>query len=178
MLSPCPAPSPHKICRSTEIHLITSADHALELRLGLRGDSLAKPRQEKKRLFWEITEKGSKNDDLQAKSQVAGWPPVCSYRKRATPSNEKEADPSKTFVKVSMDGAVYLRKIEPGAQGGYRELVTAIQKLFSRTGVGLAEDADEDVWLEYTLIYQETRMEIGCLSEMSPGRCSWDRARD
>ncbi|KAI4325279.1 hypothetical protein MLD38_030692 [Melastoma candidum] len=132
-----------------------STDRALELRLGLPGDSPAEPRQEKKRLFWEIADKGSRNDDLQTKNQVVGWPPVCSYRKRVIPSSKKEADPSKTFMKVSMDGAVYLRKIELGAQGGYRVLVKAIQTLFSCTGIGLAEDTEEDDSLEYMLIYED-----------------------
>ncbi|ESQ30148.1 hypothetical protein EUTSA_v10012354mg [Eutrema salsugineum] len=51
-------------------------------------------------------------DDIRptAKSQVVGWPPVCSYR--INKNNSKEVSKAKGYVKVRMDGVPYLRKID------------------------------------------------------------------
>ncbi|XP_047087711.1 auxin-responsive protein IAA12-like [Lolium rigidum] len=92
-----------------------------------------------------------------AKAQVVGWPPVRSYRKScfqaaaatkskankkaedATSSNKttpSAAAPAATsanggsFVKVSMDGAPYLRKIDMRMYKGYRELREALEAMF------------------------------------------------
>jgi len=95
-----------------------------------------------------------------AKAQVVGWPPVRSYRKscfqasaaaskskakkaedassnnnNATPSAAAAAAPASangggSFVKVSMDGAPYLRKIDMRMYKGYRELREALEAMF------------------------------------------------
>ena len=107
-----------------------------ELRLGLPGGEPA-DKNEKKRLFSEID--GGDDDDqnsssgdrkMQTKSQVVGWPPVCSYRKK---NSLNEA--SKMYVKVSMDGAPFLRKIDLGMHKGYPELAMALEKLFDCYGI-------------------------------------------
>ncbi|VAH15142.1 unnamed protein product [Triticum turgidum subsp. durum] len=50
------------------------------------------------------------------KAQVVGWPPVRSFRKNALAA----AASSKTkFVKVAVDGAPYLRKVDLKAYAGY-----------------------------------------------------------
>ncbi|XP_073066685.1 auxin-responsive protein IAA8-like isoform X1 [Primulina eburnea] len=73
-----------------------------------------------------------------AKAQVVGWPPIRSYRKNTLASNTKnnnEVDgkpgPGALFVKVSMDGAPYLRKVDLRMYSTYAELSTALEKMFS-----------------------------------------------
>ncbi|XP_072965829.1 auxin-responsive protein IAA1-like [Typha angustifolia] len=57
------------------------------------------------------------------KARVVGWPPVRSYRKNALKSC--------TFVKVQVDGAPYLRKVDLEAYRGYEQLLVALQEMFS-----------------------------------------------
>ncbi|OAY76379.1 Auxin-responsive protein IAA15 [Ananas comosus] len=57
------------------------------------------------------------------KARVVGWPPVRSYRKNALKSC--------TFVKVAVDGAPYLRKVDLEVYGGYEQLLSALQEMFS-----------------------------------------------
>ncbi|VAI21612.1 unnamed protein product [Triticum turgidum subsp. durum] len=81
-----------------------------------------------------------------AKAQVVGWPPVrrC-FQAAASKSKAKKADeassnntpsaavPTSTngsFVKVSMDGAPYLRKVDMRMYKGYRELREALEAMF------------------------------------------------
>jgi len=117
---------------------------------------------------------------------VVGWPPVRSYRKscfqqasskqhvssKAT-NKEEAAAPSCTaasaaaanttasvvvgsFVKVSMDGAPYLRKVDLRMYKGYRELREALEAMFVSSNSGSAnlsefavtyEDKDGDLML-------------------------------
>ncbi|KAL5209863.1 hypothetical protein ABZP36_005486 [Zizania latifolia] len=85
-----------------------------------------------------------------AKAQVVGWPPVRSYRKSCfqaaaskgkAVSNKDEASKNTaapaaavaangSLVKVSMDGAPYLRKIDLRMYKGYRELREALEAMF------------------------------------------------
>ncbi|KAJ6384327.1 hypothetical protein OIU78_027603 [Salix suchowensis] len=46
------------------------------------------------------------------KAQVVGWPPIRSYRKNCLQAKKLEAEAAGLYVKVSMDGAPYLRKID------------------------------------------------------------------
>ncbi|KAJ1294470.1 hypothetical protein BS78_01G148600 [Paspalum vaginatum] len=120
-----------------------------------------------------------------AKAPVVGWPPVRSYRKscfQAAASSTKskqqlaakeEAAPGGgnatapaaataaaaggSFVKVSMDGAPYLRKVDLRMYKGYRELREALEAMFvssnSGGGANLSEfavtyeDKDGDLML-------------------------------
>jgi len=76
-----------------------------------------------------------------AKAQVVGWPPVRSFRKNIVnvqkTNNESEVDKSTSgggngaFVKVSMDGAPYLRKVDLKLYKSYQELSDALAKMFS-----------------------------------------------
>lgn len=79
--------------------------------------------------------------------QVVGWPPVRAYRKNAFHA---------AFVKVSMEGAPYLRKVDLRMYGGYTELRDALDALFgcfsssSADGAQFAvayEDKDGDLML-------------------------------
>ncbi|XP_072978561.1 auxin-responsive protein IAA21-like [Typha angustifolia] len=74
-----------------------------------------------------------------AKAQVVGWPPIRSYRKNTmatNPSKNKEDAEAKQgsgclYVKVSMDGAPYLRKVDLRIYNNYKELSSALEKMFS-----------------------------------------------
>ncbi|VAH03055.1 unnamed protein product [Triticum turgidum subsp. durum] len=69
------------------------------------------------------------------KAQVVGWPPVRSFRKNALAA----AASSKTkFVKVAVDGAPYLRKVDLKAYAGYTssasydQLLATLQEAWER----------------------------------------------
>ncbi|KAE8683315.1 Auxin-responsive protein IAA8 [Hibiscus syriacus] len=72
-----------------------------------------------------------------SKAQVVGWPPIRSFRKNSLASNSKNTDevdgkvgPGALFVKVSMDGAPYLRKVDLRNYYKYQELSSALEKMF------------------------------------------------
>ncbi|KAG0480693.1 hypothetical protein HPP92_011551 [Vanilla planifolia] len=117
-----------------------------ELKLGLPGRTRATGLEsERKRGFSETVDlklggsPGANLDDLSAesfdarvsaagkpsatKAQVIGWPPVRSFRKSALKST--------TYVKVAVDGAPYLRKVDLEMYGGYGELLAALEEMFS-----------------------------------------------
>ncbi|KAL0414415.1 UNVERIFIED_CONTAM: Auxin-responsive protein IAA7 [Sesamum radiatum] len=80
-----------------------------------------------------------------AKAQVVGWPPVRSFRKNIMThqkSSDEEAEkaacssPTAAFVKVSMDGAPYLRKVDLKMYKSYQELSDALAKMFSSFTMG------------------------------------------
>lgn len=75
-----------------------------------------------------------------AKTQVVGWPPVRSYRKnimaQKNSNEEGEKAASAAFVKVCMDGAPYLRKVDLKMYKSYQELSDALAKMFSSFTMG------------------------------------------
>ncbi|WOL08345.1 auxin-responsive protein IAA21-like isoform X2 [Canna indica] len=79
-----------------------------------------------------------------AKAQVVGWPPIRSYRKNTMATNplkDKEEVDGKLglgclYVKVSMDGAPYLRKVDLKTYSDYKELSSALEKMFSCFTIG------------------------------------------
>ena len=78
-----------------------------------------------------------------AKAQVVGWPPIRSFRKNtmATSSGKKNenvgnASSGSLFVKVSMDGAPYLRKVDLKTYSNYMQLSSALKKMFSCFTIG------------------------------------------
>ncbi|XP_042019173.1 auxin-induced protein AUX28-like isoform X1 [Salvia splendens] len=68
-----------------------------------------------------------------AKAQVVGWPPVRSFRKNVMARSAAEES---AFVKVSMDGAPYLRKVDLKMYKTYQELSDALGKMFSSFTIG------------------------------------------
>ncbi|KAJ9186906.1 hypothetical protein P3X46_002424 [Hevea brasiliensis] len=77
------------------------------------------------------------------KAQVVGWPPIRSFRKNSlatTSKNTEEVDgkagSGPLFVKVSMDGAPYLRKVDLRNYSAYQELSSALEKMFSCFTIG------------------------------------------
>lgn len=73
------------------------------------------------------------------RAQVIGWPPVRSFRKNSLVTSSKDNDdevegklgPGALFVKVSMAGAPYLRKVDLRNYFKYYELSVALEKMFS-----------------------------------------------
>ncbi|KAH6800587.1 indole-3-acetic acid 6 [Perilla frutescens var. hirtella] len=124
-----------------------------ELRLGLPGGGGGGVEKlvlnEKKRVFSDISsveeEKAAGN-----KNQVVGWPPVCAFRRK---NSFGGGGGMKTYVKVSMDGAPFLRKIDLSNHKCYSHLVLALDQLFGCFGIGEAlEDAEN---CEYVPIYED-----------------------
>ncbi|XP_042485573.1 auxin-induced protein AUX22-like isoform X2 [Macadamia integrifolia] len=141
-----------------------------ELRLGLPGDNGNGPSRDnknenKKRVFSEISaaaddqnsssrgdhHRKNQNNNNNNKTQIVGWPPVCSYRKKNNAA--AQADTAKLYVKVSMDGAPFLRKIDLKTHKGYSDLGVGFEELFGcyRIG-GLWKDSDSS---EYIPIYED-----------------------
>jgi len=88
-----------------------------------------------------------------AKAQVVGWPPVRSYRKNVMAQKTSEVvvesggdqkgaaggisnGSTVAFVKVCMDGAPYLRKVDLKMYKSYQELSDALSKMFSSFTMG------------------------------------------
>ncbi|KAF0889332.1 hypothetical protein E2562_023635 [Oryza meyeriana var. granulata] len=81
------------------------------------------------------------------KAQVVGWPPVRSFRKNILAvqaekgkdvdgGDKSSAAGAGAFVKVSMDGAPYLRKVDLKMYKSYLELSKALEKMFSSFTIG------------------------------------------
>lgn len=79
---------------------------------------------------------------------MVGWPPVRAFRKNIMThqkSGEGGGDESEkaacsggaAFVKVSMDGAPYLRKVDLKMYKSYQELSDALAKMFSSFTMGI-----------------------------------------
>ncbi|KAL4383519.1 hypothetical protein GQ457_15G023310 [Hibiscus cannabinus] len=121
---------------------------ATELRLGLPGSD-DKPRpslRNNKRNSPDISDYSSgssitmsENDDRYgpppAKVQAVGWPPIRSYRKNYILENTEKDQVEGTgmYVKVSMDGAPYLRKIDLKLYKSYPQLLKALEAMFKLT---------------------------------------------
>ncbi|KAL1200065.1 Auxin-responsive protein IAA1 [Cardamine amara subsp. amara] len=100
-----------------------------ELRLGLPGTE-----EEEQQLDVSCVKSNKrKNNDSNeesappVKTQIIGWPPVRSNRKNN--NNNKNV----SYVKVSMDGAPYLRKIDLKMYQNYTELLKALENMFKFT---------------------------------------------
>ncbi|XP_049411815.1 auxin-induced protein AUX22-like [Solanum stenotomum] len=101
-----------------------------ELRLGLIPSS----KNEKERVFSEIdSDRSSTNVNHDDKNQVVGWPPVCGYRRKN--NNSSNARSKKMYVKVSMDGAPFLRKVDLSIHKDYSGFVINLEKLFHFYGI-------------------------------------------
>ncbi|KAF4372436.1 hypothetical protein F8388_027109 [Cannabis sativa] len=88
-------------------------------------------------------------EDHQVSGGVVGWPPVCSYRK-------KNNNNCVVNVKVSMDGAPFLRKLDLSTmhnKGGYSHLALALENLFGCFGIG--EGLKDGESCEFVPIYED-----------------------
>lgn len=93
----------------------------------------------------DSTKQPSDQDSVAAsKAQVVGWPPIRSFRKNsmAAKHTKNEDDPTEetgsncVYVKVSMDGAPYLRKVDLKMYSSYSDLSSALEKMFSSFTLG------------------------------------------
>ncbi|TKY68960.1 Auxin-induced protein 22D [Spatholobus suberectus] len=67
-------------------------------------------------------------------AQVVGWPPVRSYRRNSLQQKKGEqGEGAGMYVKVSMAGAPYLRKIDLKVYKSYPELLKALENMFKGT---------------------------------------------
>ncbi|KAK4395275.1 Auxin-induced protein IAA6 [Sesamum angolense] len=128
-----------------------------ELRLGLPGVGEVE-KNDKKRAFCDISGGAAAAGAGNNKNQVVGWPPVCAYRRKNSFNGVK------MYVKVSMDGAPFLRKIDLSSHKGYSDLLMALEQLFGCYGIDAkndekgwnAEEALEDAdKCEYVPIYED-----------------------
>lgn len=69
------------------------------------------------------------------RAQVVGWPPIRSFRKNTLATKKEEV--GGFYVKVSMDGAPYLRKIDLNTLCTYAHLSSALQKMFTCFTIGI-----------------------------------------
>ncbi|KAG1334061.1 auxin-induced protein 22D [Cocos nucifera] len=144
---------------------------ATELRLGLPGtDEPEKlpsmlPRSSKRAIL-EANESQSKRNPSEiksleedqkpaAKAQIVGWPPIRSYRKNSYQAMKMEAETTGMYVKVSMDGAPYLRKIDLKVYEGYKELREALEDMFKCFSLGEISRMDESNVHEYAITYED-----------------------
>ncbi|XP_075668449.1 auxin-responsive protein IAA1-like [Castanea sativa] len=87
-----------------------------------------------------------------SKTQVVGWPPVRSYRKKALESCK--------YVKVAVDGAPYLRKVDLETYNSYQELLMALEKMFTCFKIrgnylGESKAVDPMKEMEYVPTYED-----------------------
>ncbi|GMI98730.1 indole-3-acetic acid inducible 4, AUXIN INDUCIBLE 2-11 [Hibiscus trionum] len=157
---------------------------ATELKLGLPGSD--EPERQttlrpNKRTSSEISSSGvtdDGNDDHHdsappaAKAQVVGWPPIRSYRKNCLQAKKNEVEGGAgRYVKVSVDGAAYLRKIDLKVYRSYPQLLEALENMFKLT-IGAYSEREGYNGSEYAPTYEDKDGDW-----MFPGRCSSHPAR-
>ncbi|XP_076908399.1 auxin-responsive protein IAA1-like [Bidens hawaiensis] len=132
-----------------------------ELSLRLLGQS---PKSGDKRRFDDMTnlklggndQSGSEcsivTKSLPSKEQVVGWPPIRSNRKNLKKNNCK-------YVKVAVDGAPYLRKLDLELYSCYEQLLCTFEDLFpcisTRTILNEMKLMDPVNGMEYVLTYED-----------------------
>ncbi|GMH02378.1 hypothetical protein Nepgr_004217 [Nepenthes gracilis] len=157
---------------------------ATELRLGLLGSDERESKsgsgvtKSHKRAFPETAEDcisstnssrtpdTDRNGELQdctppAKAQVVGWPPVRSYRKNNLQQTRKissdhhhHGNGGGMYVKVSMDGAPYLRKIDLSVHRRYPELLQALENMFM-VSIGQYSESEGYSGSDYAPTYED-----------------------
>ncbi|CAL0300025.1 unnamed protein product [Lupinus luteus] len=151
-------------CNTTGKRGFSETNTAMDLKLNLSSStttnnddsSVAVEKVKENITTYAATTASRANDPAKppAKAQVVGWPPVRSFRKnivnnvQRNNSDEAEKKVSTTnnqgfnnnsvgaFVKVSMDGAPYLRKVDLKLYKSYQELSDALAKMFSSFTIG------------------------------------------
>ncbi|KAG4136145.1 hypothetical protein ERO13_D08G261100v2 [Gossypium hirsutum] len=83
-----------------------------------------------------------------AKEQVVGWPPVRSSRKKAI--NERFR-----YVKVAMDGAPFLRKVNLQCYSSYNQLLKDFDNLFDCSNKEESKLMDVVKRMEYVPTYED-----------------------
>ncbi|KAL6839428.1 hypothetical protein ACP4OV_030698 [Aristida adscensionis] len=65
------------------------------------------------------------------KARAVGWPPVRAYRRNALRDEAAAGGAGCKLVKVAVDGAPYLRKVDLAAHDGYAALLRALHGMFA-----------------------------------------------
>ncbi|RAL54580.1 hypothetical protein DM860_001708 [Cuscuta australis] len=153
---------------------------ATELRLGLPGtegecdQETVSTAKSYKRAFQESEAEDceSKADASPvSKSQIVGWPPVRSYRKNSLRANKGgggDGNQNGMYVKVSMDGAPYLRKIDLKMYKGYQELISALENMFKLT-IGDYSEREGYKGSEYAPAYEDKDGDLMLLGDVPWG---------
>ncbi|XP_006643945.1 auxin-responsive protein IAA3 [Oryza brachyantha] len=98
-----------------------------------------------------------------AKAQVVGWPPIRSYRKNTMATNQMKSSKEDVdakqgqgflYVKVSMDGAPYLRKVDLKTYKNYKDMSLGLEKMFIGFSTG-KEGTENQKDGEYVLTYED-----------------------
>ncbi|KAE8682405.1 Auxin-responsive protein IAA30 [Hibiscus syriacus] len=85
-----------------------------------------------------------------SKGQVVGWPPVRGYAKKGKKSCK--------YVKVAVDGAPYLRKVDLQVYDSYQQLLTSLEDMFSCFTIGNClndKKLDQVNGIEYVPTYED-----------------------
>ncbi|XP_044485023.1 auxin-induced protein 22B-like [Mangifera indica] len=101
-----------------------------------------------------VTESKSDEAAPVSKAQIVGWPPIRSYRKNTLQPKKTEVEAPGIYVKVSMDGAPYLRKIDLKVYKGYPELLKALENMFNFT-IGEYSEREGFKGSEYAPTYED-----------------------
>ncbi|KAI4369671.1 hypothetical protein MLD38_018088 [Melastoma candidum] len=88
------------------------------------------------------------------KAQIVGWPPIPSHRKNNLQPKKAEGDAAGIYVKVSVDGAPYLRKIDLKVYNGYGDLLTALENMFKLT-IGQYSEREGYKGSDYSPTYED-----------------------
>ncbi|KAM1216302.1 hypothetical protein ACFX2I_012561 [Malus domestica] len=136
----------------------------LTLRLPGRDEIIELPNQNKKRGLpadskneeGSTDAKNAQKETPPAKAQIVGWPPIRSYRKNSLQANKNAEGETATgiYVKVSMDGAPYLRKIDLKVYKCYPELLKALEVMFKFT-IGQYSEREGYKESEYAPTYKD-----------------------
>ncbi|KAL8105012.1 auxin-induced protein 22D-like [Apium graveolens] len=135
-----------------------------ELRLGLPGshksekETIYSSRNNKRAVPDSVEDRESVSDGKHetvppSKAQVVGWPPIRSYRKNCL-QQKKIVTETGTYVKVSMDGAPYLRKVDLKVYKCYEELLEALENMFKLT-IGQYSEREGYKGSEYAPTYED-----------------------
>ncbi|CAN6205248.1 unnamed protein product [Urochloa humidicola] len=99
---------------------------------------------------------GYGNDGVDLTELTLGPPGVSARKARRARKNGQPSSSSsammQAFVKVSMDGTPYLRKVDVAAYDDYGELVEALNELFCCCSIGLMDGYGE--W-EHAVVYED-----------------------
>lgn len=71
------------------------------------------------------------------------------------PKTDDDADKTGSgclYIKVSMDGAPYLRKVDLKTCGSYMELSSALEKMFSCFTIGITCSSPSILWLLASIV--------------------------
>ncbi|KAF8642995.1 hypothetical protein HU200_067017 [Digitaria exilis] len=108
------------------------------------------------------------------RAQVVGWPPVRAYRKNtfqaaAVAAKKKAEQQGGLYVKVSMDGAPYLRKVDLKMYKGYRELREALDALFTNSvsAAAAAQGGDH----QHALAYEDKDGDLMLVGDVPWSKC-------